>query len=325
VPDKDETGQRPRYSVVVPVYNSDRSVEELVERLENVFDRVLKATYEVILVDDGSASVTTWPTLRRLAEERPWVSSIRLMRNYGKASAILCGLTHMRGKWVVTIDDDLQQRPEDIPELIKYEDHDVVVGNFTTRRHDRFTVVTSRIKSCFDDLILGLPCKMSPLKLFKAEVAEGMLQIQTNRPFIPALMAHVTRDFVPVHVDHCSSRHGESRYSVFRRFQQFLNLLIGNSSFLLRVFGAIGFAVALVGFGSAIYVVARKILGYSILPGWASLVVINLVFGGFVLMGLSIIGEYLIRILEGSSRKPPYVIREMVGLDKAHEGGAHSP
>ena len=305
--------QAPRYSVVVPVYNSDHSVVELVERLRSVFEKTLHVRYEIILVDDGSHKTDTWKTLEKLVEEHPTVTAIQLMRNFGKSGAVLCGLQHVRGRWVITIDDDLQQWPEDIPELIKQEEHDVVVAHFTARKDRRSKKLTSWIKSQFDRIILGLPCKMSPFKLFKAEVAREMLKIQSNHPFIPALMAYVTKDFVPVSVRHSESRHGKSRYTSFLRFKKFLNLLIGNSSLLLRVVGIVGVLASLSGFAFAFYVIMRKVLGSTIEPGWASLVVINLVFCGLILIALSIIGEYLIRLLEGSNQKPPYIIRRVIG------------
>ena len=146
---KEET---PRYSVVVPVYNSGRSVIELVERFRKVFEETLRVRYEIILVDDGSEMSSTWPILEKLVQENPNVVAIRLTRNFGKAGAVLCGLRHMRGRWVATIDDDLQQWPEDFPELVKYEDHDVVVAQFIVRKDRCSKKLTSWIKGRFDSL-----------------------------------------------------------------------------------------------------------------------------------------------------------------------------
>ncbi len=308
------------------MYQSDSSVRELVARLRVVFDDVIDTSWEVILVDDGSSTTTTWPTCVELADEDSRVVAIRLMRNYGKPGAILCGLQHARGAWVITIDDDLQQRPEDIPKLIPHRHHDVVVANFTTRRHGFVTKLASDAKSRFDRLILNLPCRMSPLKLFKAEIAAGMLRVRTARPFIPALMAHVTTDFHEVRVRHEKSRLVGSRYTLRRRLSQFSNLLLNNSSLLLRGLGALGTAVALAGFGFAFWMVVRKLGGQRIDAGWTSLVVINLLFGGLMLIGLGIVGEYLIRILHGISDKPPYLVREIVaGRDRSGDDRGDDP
>lgn len=302
----------PEYSVVVPVYQSDSSLRELVVRLRAVFDEVTVAGWEIILVDDGSPSATTWSTCVELSNEFPQVVAIRLMRNYGKPGAILCGLEHVRGKWTITIDDDLQQRPEDIAKLVPHRHHDVVVANFRTRRQGLVARIGSRVKGLFDRWILNLPCRMSPLKLFNAEVVAGMLRVRTVHPFIPALMAHVTTDFHEVIVPHEDRPRVRSRYTLRRRVSQFSNLLLGNSSLVLRGLGALGTAVAVSGFVFALSVVIRKLAGRIVESGWASLVVINLVFGGLMLIGLGIVGEYLIRILHGISDRPPYLVREIV-------------
>jgi len=254
----------------------------------------------------------TWPTCKRLASVHDEVIAVRLMRNYGKAGAVLCGLSRVRGSWVVTLDDDLQQRPEDIPRLAKLREHDVVVANFESSRHSHLRRLSSWIKGLFDRAILGVPCKMSPLKLFKAEVARGMLQIRTPHPFIPALMAHVTRDFVNISVPHEAGRQ-ESRYTFSRRLRQFSNLLINNSNLLLRSLGGLGLVFGVGGLVYAVTVIVRRVTGVPIQSGWSSLVVINLVFGGLILIALSLIGEYLIRILEGTSEKPAFLVREVAG------------
>jgi glycosyltransferase involved in cell wall biosynthesis len=320
--------QPPRYSVVVPVYESADSVVSLVQRTVVVFETLVRQPYEIILVDDGSQATRTWPTLLHIARERPGVvRAFRLMRNYGKSSAILCGLKQARGQWIITIDDDLQQRPEDIPQLILHESHDVVVANFAQRHHSRFVVATSWIKSQFDRLILQLPCRMSPLKLIRASVVQAMLLLQTNRPFIPAMLAHVTTDIYPVVVPHAASSHGRSRYNLLRRLRQMSDLLIGNSNLLLRCVGGIGGVLAGWGVIYAVYVVFRRLFGTLQEPGWATLVAINLVFGGLTLITLGVIGEYLIRILDHSTGKPPYHIREIVDRVDVSiaEGGQRSP
>ena len=170
------SGEGPRYSVVVPVYESDHSLTALVERLREVFTQKIREPYEIILIDDGSRSPSTWPTCERLSQTFSELTAIRLMRNYGRPSAILCGLSHSRGQFVITIDDDLQQRPEDIPVLIRQKSHDVVIANFHARRHDSLAVWGSRLKNSLDRLVLGVPYPTSPLMLFNAKVVRGMLQ-----------------------------------------------------------------------------------------------------------------------------------------------------
>jgi len=309
---KNTSKNRCYYSIVVPAYNSTHSLVELVARVQTIFEEVISESYEIIFVDDGSLEKETWNTIKELCNKYSNITGVKLGRNYGKANAVICGIGMSRGERVVTIDDDLQQRPEDIPELAKYKSHDIVVANYKKKKHSLTTIITSTIKSYFDKKILGLPCKMSPLKIFKKEVAENMLTIKTARPFIPALMSYVTTDIYPVVVEHDKSYHGKSRYNIVKRLKQFSNLLIGNSSFLLRFVGSVGLMLALSGFAFVVYIVIRKLIGSIGEPGWASLIAINLIFGGMILIALGIIGEYLVRLLEGSYQKPPYIIKERV-------------
>ncbi len=301
------------YSVVVPVYNSSRSLVELHERLRVVFGE-MGDPWELILVDDGSRDHSAWSTCQDLAR-RENVRGVRLARNFGKPAAVLCGIGLARGQWIITIDDDLQQRPEDIPALLRYRDHDVVVANYQDRKHGALAVAASRVTDVFRRTILELPCSMSPLKVFKADVARAMLMIRTPHPFIPALMSQVTDDFHSTTVLHEQSLHGNSRYTFRKKTKQLSNLMISNSSLLLRLLALTGTVLASAGFAYALLVIVRKIAGAPIQPGWSSLIVINLVFGGLTLIGLGIIGEYLIRILDGLSMRPPYVIRELAGAE----------
>ena len=311
MPDNADPVVTPIFSVVIPAYNSGDSLVELCDRLERVFSEVMQESYELIIVNDGSSNPVTWPTIERIAR-RPHVVAINLMRNYGKPGAVMCGIAHAAGRWVVTIDDDLQQLPEDIPKLAALRAHDVVVGEIGVKQHSWWIRFSSRIKARFDRIILGVPCPMSPLKLISAEVAQGMQEISTPRPFIPALLCSVTKDIVSVPIRHKTSRIDSSRYSLFKRFSQFSNLLIGNSSLLLRGIGIIGATAAVAGFIFALYTVSRILLGEEIVPGWASLIIINLTFGGLILIALGINGEYLLRILEHSSSRPAYRVRRLI-------------
>ena len=161
------------YSVVVPVFNSGRQLVELVERLEAVFRDSVGASFEIILVDDGSSREETQGWLDILAGKAN-VTVITLSRNFGKPGAVICGLAHSHGTWVITIDDDLQQRPEDIPLLIELRDHDVVSASHAKKLHTVSQRVTSRIKQQFDGWILQQRAALSPLKLIRRHVVDGI-------------------------------------------------------------------------------------------------------------------------------------------------------
>ncbi len=301
--------QSPRISIVVPVYESDASLAEFARRVHAVFAGNQSESFEIVMIDDGSRSPATIRALESLVESYPDITVVRLMRNYGRTAAVLCGLRHARGAVVVVMDDDLQHRPEDIFKLLESREHDVTVAQFPVKNHDAITVFGSWLKGQFDRHVLGIPCRISAFVALRRQVVDAMLQMASPRPSLPALMVSVTSDFYPVIVSHDASTHGRSRYSFLRRVLQFANLMIGNSNVVLHAFGIIGGAVATAGFLLMFLIIGLKVSGHIVEAGWASLVVINLLFGGLILVALGIIGEYLLRILEGGMQKPTYVVR----------------
>lgn len=309
-------GHAPTYSVVVPVYQSADSVVELTTRLRHVFDDVLHSSFEIILVDDGSDMAQTWPTLTRLSQDDARIRAVRLMRNYGKPAAVLCGFNYVGGEWVITIDDDLQQRPEDIPALVAQRDHDVVVASYqdgqTHRYQGWYTALGSRIKGRFDAKVLRLPFRMTPLKLIKRSVIDQALRMRAGRPYIPALLANVTSDFKAVPLEHCPSKVSRSRYNFVRRVRQFSNLIISHSGFFARIWAFLGLSIGLCGLLVGAGTVLAALLGaQGALIGYVILATL-LILGGMILTALGIVGEYLIRLVELTSKRPAYAVREVI-------------
>jgi dolichol-phosphate mannosyltransferase/undecaprenyl-phosphate 4-deoxy-4-formamido-L-arabinose transferase len=305
----------PVYSVVVPVYNSTDSLIELVDRIEAVFAEQVPDAYEIVMVDDGSPNAGSWACISELAKTHKSVRGIQLMRNFGKPSAILCGMSEARGDYIITMDDDLQHRPEDIPVLLAAREHDVVMGAFRNRQHSSSVRSSSRIKGWFDYKLIGKPRHIanSPFRMLKAEVVKAFSGIRTPYPFIPALIFHVTNDVVNVEIDHDARKFGQTGYSWRKRFGQFLRLLINNSSFLLQLVAGVGSVMALISIVYAAYLVVHTLVLRTSVAGWASLMVVTLFIGGLVLLSLGVIGEYLIRIINGTEQRPAYVMRGQVG------------
>lgn len=314
---RDNPGWGPEYSVVVPTYNSGPGLVDLVDRLVSVFEGDLGSSVEILLVDDASPDDATRKMVVDLAA-RTQVTAIRLMRNYGKHGAVMCGLAHSRGRWVVTIDDDGQQRPEDIPKLISKTAHDVVIATHDRKEHTLLQRTTSWVKQHFDRWVLGYSFPLSPLKVLHRSVVDGMLEFAGNRLFIPALIRDVTDDIVPVPVAHLPSSNGRSRYTLTKRWRQFLDLLIGNSAFFMHAFVVIGITVMTLSLALAVVILVRALLGIPNAPGWSSLMITMLLLGGLNIGAMGVVGQYFLRILDITSRKPAYRVRYVVG----HEADA---
>jgi dolichol-phosphate mannosyltransferase/undecaprenyl-phosphate 4-deoxy-4-formamido-L-arabinose transferase len=296
-------------SVVVPVYNSPA-----LEMLTDGIDRVLSPlgdTYEIVFVDDGSPDSRTWEVLQRLSREREHVRAVQLTRNFGQQAATLCGLREARGDIVITMDDDLQHDPDHIPLLLAQANHDVVIAQFQQKEHHVLRRIASAGKAWFDRIIIGTPAglRLSSFRLLRRTVVDGVLAMRTPHPFLPALVFHVTRDVVGVPVTHSIRAAGRSGYTLRKLLATFSNLVINNSSILLRVAAMTGIFFAGLSFALAAVVVYRKLFHGISVQGWASLFAATMLIGGLVLVSIGIIGEYLIRIVENVEQKPTYFVR----------------
>jgi glycosyltransferase involved in cell wall biosynthesis len=300
------------YSAVIPVYNSADSLPELAKRLNEVLSRIAPEQYEVLYIDDASPDGRTWDVLKQIAAQYPRMRAIRLTRNFGRYSAIMCGFDHAAGHWIITMDDDLQHRPEDIPALLSEREHDAVVARFTTRRDSRLVRLMSRWRHIVENVVLGKPrhIVMSPFCMFKSDVARMMRKINTPYPYPPALLFYVTQDVVNVETAHEERRFGRSNIDPWRRIKIGSNLLINNSALLLRVVAAVGIGFASLSFLLAAYIIGRYVLIGTGVIGWTSLMTVTLLVGGVVLLSIGVVGEYLIRIIHGIEGRPDYFVRD---------------
>jgi dolichol-phosphate mannosyltransferase/undecaprenyl-phosphate 4-deoxy-4-formamido-L-arabinose transferase len=187
----------------------------------------------------------------------------------------------------------------------------VVIGAFNNKRHSLFKILVSRIKSWFDQKLLGKPAHIQtgPFKLYRAEVVNAMLKIKTPYPFISALMFYVTQDIVMLELEHNARKFGKSGFTLKKMIRSFSNLLINNSSFLLQVVSVMGLTISIISFILGIYFIIKNLtIGIGV-PGWTSLIVVILITNGLILFAIGIVGEYLIRIISGVENRPPYIIR----------------
>ena len=306
-------GGAPDVSIVVPVYNSP-DIVALLDRIDAAF-RGRTERYEVILVDDGSPDARVWPQLETLARQREHVVAIQLSRNFGQQAATLCGLREARGEVAITMDDDLQHDPADIPLLLAHAHRDIVIGQLAEKQHHVARRAASRIKNVFDRVVIGTPkgLQLSSFRLLSRTVIDGVLAMRTARPFLPALMFHVSKDATAVPVTHSRRAGGRSGYTLSRLLAVFSNLVISNSSILLRAGAYAGFTLAFLSFVLAAVVIYRKLAYGMAVQGWTSLFAAVVLIGGLLLIQIGIIGEYLIRIIESGEAKPPYLIRRRSG------------
>jgi dolichol-phosphate mannosyltransferase/undecaprenyl-phosphate 4-deoxy-4-formamido-L-arabinose transferase len=225
-------------------------------------------------------------------------------------------LREARGEVVITMDDDLQHDPADIRTLLAHAHRDIVIGQFERREHHLFRRMASSIKAVFDEIVIGKPrgLRLTSFRVLSRTVVDGVLSIRTPNPFLPALMFHVSKDVAGVTVTHSKRAAGRSGYTFRKLFRVFSNLVINNSSILLRSAAWSGMIFALLSFTLTGIVVYRKLVSGIEVQGWASLFAAVMLMGGLILISIGIVGEYLIRIIESSETKPTYFVRKRAPL-----------
>ncbi len=314
---------RPTYSVVVPVYNEEGNVEALVDRVVPVMEQI-GAPFEILFVDDGSKD-TTPKLLRKLAEADARVRVVRFSRNYGQEAAVEALYLNARGRWLIQMDGDLQNPPEEIPKLIakKDEGYDVVYGIREGRQDSLFRVAASRgMQWSMKNLMeIELPDDVSTFRLMSGPVARLVAALPERRKFFSALLVWSGARIGTVGVGHAARQAGTTKYNFGKLLNHTFDLVVGFSSKPLRYLGTMGFVFATAGFLLGAWTIVRKLVwGYGAL-GWSSIFAAVVVLSGVQLMALSVIGEYIARIYVQAQSRPLYNIAERLNFkdDEGHQ------
>lgn len=304
-----------KLSVVVPVYRSETILPELVERLQAVLNRIASA-YELILVNDSSPD-GSWDVICQLAERYPWIHPINLMRNYGQHSALLCGIRAAQYDVIVTLDDDLQHPPEEIPKLLAVlaQGFDVVYGTPEREEHGVLRDLASLATKMALQNAMGatIARQVSAFRAFRTEVAAAFSHYEGSFVSIDVLLTWGTNRFAAVKVAHEPRKQGTSGYTFFKLITHAMNMMTGFTTLPLQIASLVGFAFTFFGFCVLGYVVIRFFQRGDPVPGFPFLASIVALFSGAQLFALGIIGEYLARMHFRSLQKPPYVVRSNVG------------
>jgi undecaprenyl-phosphate 4-deoxy-4-formamido-L-arabinose transferase len=298
-------------SVVIPVYNSELILPELAQRLENVLSEITP-DYEVVFVDDSSPDNSRKVTCQ-LALQYPRIRAVSLMRNYGQHSALLCGIRAARYGVIVTMDDDLQHPPEEIPKLLAVlaEGYDVVYGTPEHEQHGLGRDLASMITKLALQNVMGaeIARQVSAFRVFRVEVAKAFGHYEGPFVSIDVLLTWGTNRFHATCVRHDPRKQGSSGYSVRKLITHAMNMMTGFSTLPLQMASVVGFAFTFFGFCVLVYVLVRYFMNGDPVPGFPFLASIVALFSGAQLFALGIIGEYLARMHFRSMQKPPYVVR----------------
>ena len=298
-------------SVVIPVYNSEQSLDALIAELLPVL-RGLGTPFEVILVNDGSRD-GSWNRVRALAGEHSEIQGIRLMRNFGQHNALLCGIREARYDAIVTMDDDLQHPPREIPRLLAgLTGADVVYGTPSQEPHELWRGIASRVTKRALQSVMGADTarKVSAFRAFRTGLREGFRDYRGPFLSIDVLLTWTTTRFAAVEVELRPRELGRSNYTFRQLLVHAVNMMTGFSVLPLQLASLTGFVFTLFGVGVFAYVVGRYLIQGTSVAGFPFLASIIAIFSGAQLFALGIIGEYLARMHFRMMERPTYAVAE---------------
>ena len=311
----------PELSVVIPVYGSASILPALAQRLEAALSPTPGAgNYEVVLVHDNGPD-NAWDVIGSLSATRPWLRGLDLRRNAGQHNAVMAGLRVARGRYIVTMDDDLQHDPDDVPRILEAlrAGADLVYAQFPQKQH----ALWKRVGSRFNDRVAGWLLKkprglyLSPFRGFVGGLREEVLRYQGPFVYLDGLLLQSTSRIATITATHHARSDGRSGYSLRKSISLWLQMATSFSIVPLRMVSLAGALASCVAFVVAMVVLVQKLRHPELPVGWASLIVTTLFMGGLQLLALGVIGEYTGRVLLNVNNRPQYVIGRTVNVDDA--------
>ncbi len=314
-------------SVVIPTYRGAASLPELVDRLEAVL--APRGEYEIVIVNDGSPD-DTWEVLTALGADHPRLVAIDLLHNRGQPMATMCGLAHSRGAVVITMDDDLQHPPEEIPRLLDaldaHPDWDAVVGRWS-RDEGLLRDLGSRLHALADRLAWNTPegFHHTAFRAIRRPAVEALVANETRAPVVGPLLLRSADHVHNVEVRHDPRPYGRSNFTFMAGVRRVLTNFAQGSVAPLHALSVLGFVSASLSVVLSVWFLSRWALGANSPAGWLSVFLATLLFGGAILLGLGIIGQYIQFIVREVRLEPRWAIRRRLGPTSATTGDDDGP
>ena len=300
-------------SVVIPVYRSEASLRVLAARLFRALEGTGLA-HELVFVEDGGGD-GSWRVLGELhAADPDRIVIIQLMRNFGQHNALMCGFRQAKGELIITLDDDLQNPPEEIPKLldeIRTGEFDLVYGIYSSKRHALWRNAGSALVNGFYRFTFGNNVTITSFRAIHRPLLMSILSYDRNFTFVDGLLAWNTQRIGQVEVEHHPRAAGRSGYNVAKLVLLSVNLFTNFTLLPLRIVSWFGLALSAIGFSLVLYYLFQFLRSQISVPGYASTIIAILVVGGTQLLALGMIGEYLGRLHLNVNRKPQYTVRSV--------------
>ena len=306
-----------KVSFVIPCYRSAKTLPGVVDEINRKMKSMDQYEYEIILVNDCSPD-DTLGVIRGLCGEYPFVKGIDFARNFGQHSALMAGLRHSDGDYVVCLDDDGQTPADEADKLLDKleEGYDAVYAKYEHKKHSLFRNFGSRVNERMARILLEKPKELYVSSYFavKRFVVEDMIRYENSYPYVIGLVLRSTGRIANVYVNHREREIGSSGYTLKKLISLWLNGFTAFSVKPLRMATGLGALSAMVGFFYGIYVIIRRMVRPDVPMGFSSTMAALVFFGGMIMLMLGLIGEYIGRIYISLNNSPQYVIREKINL-----------
>lgn len=310
-----------KISFVIPCYNSEKTIEIVVDRVIKTVTANGGYDYEIVLINDCSPD-NVFSVIEKLTKNNSRIKGIDLARNFGQHSALMAGFHYVSGDIVVALDDDGQTPPEEMFSLIDaLNEHDLVFASYTDKKHSAFRNFGSKINDKMAQWLIGKPKTLKIMSYFacKRFVIDEVMKYDNPFPYISGLLLRATNNVANVEVSHHQRLEGKSGYSIKKLIILWVNGFTAFSVKPLRLATVVGFLSAFAGFIYGLYIVINKLIHPAIPLGYSSTMAVLLFLGGMIMLMLGLIGEYIGRIYISINNAPQFVVRKALNVEDNNE------
>lgn len=308
-----------KVSFVIPCYRSEHTLPHVVAEIEDKMKSLPQYEYDIFLINDCSPD-DTLGTIRRLCAEHDNIKGIGFAKNFGQHAALMAGLRHSDGDYVVCLDDDGQTPADEVDKLLDKleEGYDAVYAKYEHKRHSAFRNMGSKVNELMTRVMLDKPAKLSVSSYFavKRFVVKDMIKYENSYPYVIGLVLRATKNITNVPVNHREREEGSSGYTLKKLLGLWFNGFTAFSVKPLRIATAVGGFSAGIGFLYGIYTIVKRLVNPDVPMGFSSLMAVLVFFGGMIMVMLGLIGEYVGRIYISLNNSPQYVIRELINFEE---------
>jgi len=309
---------KPTLTIVVPLYNSSATLERLIAELSAL---KVDGGHEIVLVNDGSPDDTVEVCERLMRGATVPITLVKLSRNFGEHHAVMAGLHHANGDYIVTMDDDLQNPPSEVMKLVscaREGRHEVVYSYYDDKKHEGWRNLGSWLTNRMADFLLDKPkgLYLSSFRCMSAFVAKEICRYDGPFAYVDGLILQVTQSIGRVLVAHAEREEGRSGYTFRKLVKLWLNMFVNFSVIPLHLATMLGFAMAALGFVYTVAVIWERLTKGTPL-GWSSLMAALTTFSGTQLLVLGMAGEYIGRLYLTANKRPQFIVKEIVRAGEA--------